>query len=98
MTNEKLNREQLQMLLVLNYDTNAKEVLTLTERCLIHKAIHRNDTYQLDRSVKNKVNEVLLKIKVNNYKPIFFEWLENIDKGGFAPKKKDLQTEWNYLK
>ena len=98
MMNEKLNREQLQMLLVLNYDTNAKEVLTLSERCLIHKAIHRNDSYQLDRSVKNKVNEVLLKIKVNNYKPKFFNWIENIDKGGFVLQQSNLKATWNFLK
>ncbi|WP_312207722.1 hypothetical protein [Empedobacter sp.] len=94
MTDIKFTNEQL--LLVLNYDTNSKEVLTLTERCNIHKAIHRGS--ELDRSLRTKIKELLLKIKVNNYKPKFFNWVENIDKGGFVLQQSNLKQTWNYLK
>ena len=96
MTNERLNREQLEMLLVLNYDTNAQEVLTLTERCSIHKAIHRGA--DLERSTRTKIKALILKIKVNNYKPKFFNWVENIDKGGFVQLPNKFKETWNYLK
>ena len=96
MTNERLNREQLEMLMVLNYDTNAQEVLTLTERCEIHKAIHRGA--DLERSTRTKIKALILKIKVNNYKPKFFNWVENIDKGGFVLQQSNLKQTWNYLK
>lgn len=94
MTDIKFTNDQL--LLILNYDTNAKEVLTLTERCSIHKAIHRGAG--LERSLRTKIKELLLKIKVNNYKPKFFNWIENIDKGGFVLQQSNLKATWNFLK
>ncbi len=94
MTDIKFTNEQL--LLLLNYDTNSKEVLTLTERCSIHKAIHRGA--DLERSLRTKIKELLLKIKVNNYKPKFFNWIENIDKGGFVLQQSNLKATWNFLK
>lgn len=90
----KFTNEQL--LLALNYDTNSKEVLTLTERCNIHKAIHRDA--DLEISLRIKIKELIQNIKVNNYKPKFFNWIENIDKGGFVLQQNNLKQTWNYLK
>ncbi|MGV0830729.1 hypothetical protein ACTS9D_00720 [Empedobacter brevis] len=69
----KFTEEQL--LLVLNYDTNRNQVFTLTERCEIHQVI--NGRIQLSKSLHRTIKELLLKLKINNYKKVFAYWQEN---------------------
>ena len=73
MTDMKFTTEQL--LLALNYDTHKQQVFTLTERCEIHKVI--NGRTDLSKSLYRTIKELLLKLKVNNYKRIFAYWQEN---------------------
>lgn len=90
----KFTNEQL--LLTLNYDTNVRQVFSLYERCLIHKAIHRDQVLPTDLFLK--VKDLLLKLKVQNYKPKHFTWVENIDKGGYVLLQSKIKESWNYLK
>lgn len=64
-----------QFLLVLNYDTNVQSVFTLTERCEIHRTI--NGRNELSKSLYRTIKELLLKLKINNYKKIFAYWKED---------------------
>lgn len=73
MTDIKFTNEQL--LLVLNYDTNRQQVFTITERCSIHQVI--NGRAELSKSLYRTIKELLLKLKVINYKKIFAYWQEN---------------------
>ena len=75
MTNERLNREQLEMLLVLNYDTNRQKIFTITERCNIHQVINGRKT--LSKELQRTIKDLLLKLKINNYKRIFTYYQEN---------------------
>jgi len=69
----KFNQEQL--LLVLNYDTHGQRVLTLTERCEIHKVI--NGRIEFSKPLYRTIKELLLKLKINNYVRVFAYWQEN---------------------
>ncbi|MDM1138875.1 MULTISPECIES: hypothetical protein [Empedobacter] len=73
MTEIKFTIEQL--LLTLNYDTNKNKVFTLTERCEIHQVINGRKT--LSKELQRTIKDLLLKLRINNYKRIFTYYQEN---------------------
>lgn len=66
-----------QLLLVLNYDTYQQNVLTLTERCEIHKVINGREI--LSKPLYRTIKELLLKLKINNYVKVSAYWQENAE-------------------
>ena len=84
------------LLLALNYDTNVRNVLTLTERCLIHKTIHRS--HDLPKVLVNKLNELLEQLLEQQYRPKFYTWVECEYEGGFILQQSKLKETWNFLK
>lgn len=73
MTEIKFTTEQL--LLALNYDTHKQQVFTLTERCEIHQVINGRKT--LSKELQRTIKDLLLKLRINNYKRIFTYYQEN---------------------
>lgn len=75
MTDIKFTTDQL--LLILNYDTYQQRLLTLTERCEIHRTINGRES--LSRPLYRTIKELLLKIKINNYVKVSARWQENAE-------------------
>lgn len=71
------------ILLILNYDTNSKKVLTLEDRCLLHQwsnDIHYNRKITVDDYLKSKAASVLTEISYRKYHTIKSHYIMNEEK------------------
>lgn len=91
-----MTSEQLKLLLILNFDTNKKQGLTLSQRCEIHQIIADRKKIEQSTLIK-KIDELYLKIKAQNYKPVFYKWIENKNTASLEIEIDSDRTTWNYL-
>ncbi|WP_333662259.1 hypothetical protein [Chishuiella changwenlii] len=88
--------DQWKLLLILNFDTNKNQGLTLSERCEIHQIITGKINLE-ESSVTKRIDELYLKIKAQNYKPTFYKWFENKETAKLERQIDEHRITWNHL-
>lgn len=80
-----------QLLLVLNYDTYSKEVLTLEERIKIHQLINRIQSlrpYKIEEELSAKIAAVLVEINHVGYERMIVRLMPSNDAENLIEIKK----------